>query len=134
MIKTIAFLKCKAGLSREAFIRYYETRHAPLILSIAPQVCDYRRNFLVAEGAIMAPGAAAPDFDVVTELWYPDEGAFAAAMAAFTDPANAQRIAADEEHLFDRARTRFFVVEERRSAITDPADRQNAATRPIKRG
>ena len=38
MIKTIAFLKRKAGLSREAFIRYYETRHAPLILSIAPQI------------------------------------------------------------------------------------------------
>ncbi len=112
MIKTIALLKCKAGLSREDFIRYYETRHAPLILSIAPQVCDYRRNFLVMEGAILAPGLAAPDFDVVTELWYPDRAAFEAAMAAFTDPVNAQRIAADEENLFDRSRTRFFVVEE----------------------
>jgi uncharacterized protein (TIGR02118 family) len=112
MIKTIAFLKCKAGLTREAFIHYYETRHAPLILSIAPQICDYRRNFLVAGGAIVAAGAAAPDFDVVTELWYPDKAAFAAAMAAFTDPVNAQRIAADEEHVFDRAHTRFYTVEE----------------------
>jgi len=112
MIKTIALLKCKAGLSREDFIRYYETRHAPLILSIAPQVCDYRRNFLVMAGAILAPGLAAPDFDVVTELWYPDRAAFEAAMAAFTDAVNAQRIAADEENLFDRSRTRFFVVEE----------------------
>ncbi len=116
MIKTIAFLKRKAGLSREAFIRYYETRHAPLILSIAPQICDYRRNFLIEEGAIVAPGAAAPDFDVVTELWYPDEAAFAAAMAAFTDPVNAQRIAADEENVFDRAHTRFYTVDERASA------------------
>ena len=74
MIKTIAFLKRKAGLTRAAFIHYYETRHAPLILSIAPQICDYRRNFLVPEGAILAPGAAPPDFDVVTELWYPDAG------------------------------------------------------------
>lgn len=121
MIKTIAFLKRKAGLSREAFIRYYETRHAPLILSIAPQVCDYRRNFLIEAGAIVAPGAATPDFDVVTELWYPDEAAFAAAMAAFTDPVNAQRIAADEENVFDRAYTRFYTVEERASAI--PATR-----------
>ena len=59
MIKTIAFLKRKAELSREAFIRYYETRHAPLILSIAPQICDYRRNFLIEEGAIVAPGITA---------------------------------------------------------------------------
>jgi uncharacterized protein (TIGR02118 family) len=117
MIKTIAFLKCKAGLSRAEFIRYYETRHAPLILSIAPQVCDYRRNFLVAEGAIIAAGGAAPDFDVVTELWYPDRAAFTAAMAAFTDPDNARRIAADEEHVFDRSRTCFFVVEEHCSPI-----------------
>jgi len=115
MIKTIAFLKCKAGLSREEFIRYYETRHAPLILSIAPQVCDYRRNFLVREGAIIAGGATPLDFDCVTELWFPDRAAFEGAMAAFTDPVNAKRIADDEAHVFDRSRTQFFVVDEHRS-------------------
>lgn len=117
MIKTIAFLKRKAGLTREEFIRRYETGHAPLILSIAPQVCDYRRNFLLPEGAITAPGASAVDFDVVTELWYPDRAAFEAAMAAFTCRANAERIAADEEQLFDRSYTRFYLVEERSSVI-----------------
>lgn len=117
MIKTIAFLKRKAGLSREQFIRHYEAVHAPLILSVAPQVCEYRRNFLLPEGAIIAPGAAAVDFDVVTELWYPDRESFEAAMAAFTSTANAARIAADEEQLFDRAYTRFYVVEERSSRI-----------------
>ena len=117
MIKTIAFLKRKAGMSQEAFERYYETRHAPLILSIAPQVCEYRRNFLQTEGAIVVPGLPAPDFDVVTELWYPDEAAFAAALAAFTDPVNAQRIADDEENVFDRRYTRFYAVDERRSPI-----------------
>src|SRR5580693_401496 len=115
MIKTIALLKAKVGLTRAQFIEYYETRHAPLILSIAPQVCDYRRNFIDDAGAIVAPGAGARDFDVVTELWYADEAAFAAAMAAFTAPANAARIAADEEHVFDRAYTRFYVVDERHS-------------------
>jgi hypothetical protein len=115
MIKTIAFLKRKAGMSQAAFEDYYETRHAPLILSIAPQVSEYRRNFLRSEGAIVMPGLAALDFDVVTELWYADEAAYAAALAAFTDPVNAQRIAADEENVFDRAYTRFYVVDERRS-------------------
>ena len=51
----------------------------------------------------------------MTELWYPDAAAFAAAMAAFTDPVNAQRIADDEENVFDRAYARFYTVEERRS-------------------
>jgi uncharacterized protein (TIGR02118 family) len=117
MIKTIAFLKCKAGLTREEFVHYYETRHAPLILSIAPQVCDYRRNFLRAEGAITPPGAAALGYDVVTELWYPDQAAFEAAMRAFTDPVNARRIAADEENVFERSATRFYVVDERCSTL-----------------
>jgi hypothetical protein len=115
VIKTIALLKRKAGLTHEEFVRYYEGHHAPLILSIAPQVCDYRRNFLRAEGAIIPPGAAPLEHDVITELWYPDQAAYAAAMAAFTDPVNAARIAADEENLFDRAYTRFYVVEEHRS-------------------
>lgn len=117
MIKNIAFLKCKRGLTREAFIHYYETRHAPLILSIAPQICAYRRNFLIQEGAILAPGAAAADFDVVTEIWYPDQAAYNAAMAAFTAPENARRIADDEEHVFERACTRFYTVEEHASAL-----------------
>ncbi|HTV94986.1 MAG TPA: EthD domain-containing protein [Steroidobacteraceae bacterium] len=117
MIKNIAFLKCKAGLSREAFIEYYETKHAPLILAIAPQISQYRRSYIIPSGAIVMPGAAPLDFDVVTELWYPDRQAHRAAMAAFTLPANAERIARDEENLFDRSRTRFFEVEERRSPI-----------------
>jgi hypothetical protein len=117
MVKTIAFLKRKAGPSREAFIEYYETKHVPLILAIAPQICEYRRNFLVEAGAIVMPGAAPLDFDVVTEIWYPDRHAYTAAMAAFTLPANAERIARDEENVFDRFRTRFFEVDERHARI-----------------
>jgi len=117
MVKNIAFLKKKTGLSREAFIEYYETRHVPLILKIAPQISEYRRNYLIQEGAIVMPGLAPLDFDVVTELWYPDRAAYAAAMAALTSPENAERIARDEENVFDRSRTRFFEVEERHARI-----------------
>jgi hypothetical protein len=113
VIKTIAFLRRRPDLTREAFIEYYETRHAPLIRRIAPQICDYRRNFLIEAGSIVVPGLAPLDFDVVTEIWYADRAAYEAAMAAFTEPANAERIARDEENLFDRTRTRFFEVEER---------------------
>ena len=104
-------------MSRADFIAYYETRHAPLMLSIAPQIEAYRRNYLCEEGAIVMPGLAAPDFDVVTELYYADSAAFQAAMRAFTNPENAARIASDEENLFDRSKTRFYVVEERASPI-----------------
>ena len=112
-VKVIAMLARKPGLSEQEFVDYYENRHAPLILSIAPQICDYRRNYLRREGAILAAGASLPEFDVVTELWFDDEAAFDAAMVAFTDPVNAARIARDEENVFDRSRTMFFVATER---------------------
>jgi len=53
-------------------------------------------------------------------VWFPDRRAYLAAMAAFTLPANAERIARDEENLFDRSRTRFFEVDERRARIGAP--------------
>jgi uncharacterized protein (TIGR02118 family) len=111
-IKVIAMLARKPGLSEKEFVDYYENRHAPLILSIAPQIRDYRRNYLRREGAILAAAARPPDFDVVTELWFDDQEAFDVAMAAFTDPVNAARIAHDEENVFDRSRTMFFVASE----------------------
>ena len=53
-------------MTRAQFIEYYETRHAPLILSIAPQVCDYRRNFIESPKVrSSAPGARRP----VTSMW-----------------------------------------------------------------
>ncbi len=50
---------------------------------------------------------------MVTELWFDDQAAFDAAMVAFTAPANAARIAQDEENVFDRGKTMFFVATER---------------------
>jgi len=49
----VAFLKRKAGMAHADFVAYYESRHAPLILSIAPQIVGYRRNYLCEEGAIV---------------------------------------------------------------------------------
>ena len=63
---------------------------------------------------IMALGMAAPDFDVVTELWFADRAADEAMLAAHARPEVGGAIAADEENFLDRSKTRFFVVEERR--------------------
>ena len=117
MIKSIALLRRRADLSREAFIDYYERHHAPLILSLMPGIVDYRRNFATFEGAFVNDGAAPFDFDVVTELWFADQATYDAAIAAATAPDVAARIAADEENFLDRTGTRMFVVEERRSAM-----------------
>ncbi len=115
--KSIALLRRRPGLSFEAFVDYYEHRHAPLILSLLPEIIDYRRNFARFEGAFVSEGAAPFDFDVVTELWFADCATYGRAMAVATRPEIAARIAADEENFLDRRATRMFLVEERRSAI-----------------
>lgn len=113
--KTIALLKAKPGLSRAAFIDYYETRHAPLVRALMPGIVDYRRNYVQTEGAFAFAETPAFDYDSVTEIWLRDRAAYDAAIAAVSHPEAAARLAADEENFLDRARTRMFVVEERKS-------------------
>ncbi|HQS68165.1 MAG: ethyl tert-butyl ether degradation EthD [Novosphingobium sp. 28-62-57] len=111
MIKAIALLRKKDGLSREAFIAYYETRHAPLIRSLLPHIADYRRNYVDREGAFTS-AVAALDFDSVTEMRFASRAHYDAFLAAAADPHTAALIAQDEENVFDRAATRMFVVDE----------------------
>lgn len=116
MFKAVSLLKSKPGLSREAFISYYETRHAPMILENLAHVRDYRRNYLDLDGAHIGPDATAPDFDVIMELWFADRAGFEADMARLADPQVSELIARDAEQFLDHRKTRFFVVEERISA------------------
>lgn len=110
-VKVIALLRRKPGLSREAFIAYYETRHAPLIRALLPDIADYRRNYVDGAGAFTSP-VAAIDFDSVTEIRFADRAAYDRFLARAAEPAVAAAIAADEENVFDRAATRMFVVDE----------------------
>jgi uncharacterized protein (TIGR02118 family) len=114
--KSIALLRRRADLSREAFIAYYEERHAPLIRSLLPGIIDYRRNFTNFDTAYVSEGAAPFDFDVVTELWFTDHAAYDAAMTIATRADIAQRIAEDEANFLDRTGTRMFLVDERESS------------------
>ena len=65
MIKTVAFIKRKAGVSREEFARHYEEVHAPLALKTLPNFKKYVRNHIV-----MAFSGEEPDFDCISEFWF----------------------------------------------------------------
>lgn len=113
MFKCIALLRKRPDISKDAFISYYETQHAVLIARLLPDILEYRRNFIDLDGAFLFPGAAAIDFDVVTELWFEDRAAYDRFVAMSADPDIARQIAEDEENLFDRSATRMFTVDER---------------------
>ncbi|WP_176594053.1 nuclear transport factor 2 family protein [Sphingobium sp. EM0848] len=135
MFKCIALLKRKSGLSQEAFVHYYETRHAPLIRRLLPGIADYRRNYVDLEGAFASPDAAPLDFDVITEIRFADRTAYDRFVAKSAEPDIARQIAEDEENLFERQATRMFVVDEQGGALSpSPTPQALLDEREITRG
>ena len=110
--KAMAVMARKPGLSKAEFIDYYENHHVPLIRSMF-EFAEYRRSYVDLTDAILAPEVEKPDFDVVTELWFNNRADYEAMLAGPDDPAIARRVADDEAHFLDRAKTRFFIVDER---------------------
>ena len=111
MLRVLAFLTMREGIEREAFIDYYENHHVPLICSLAPAPIVYKRRYLVRGDAINHEDASI-DFDVVTELGFPDRAAYRAWSAQLSKPGSGELIVADEQKFLDRSRTRAYVVEE----------------------
>jgi hypothetical protein len=110
MLKVMAFLVKKQGLDTGDLIDYYETHHVPLILSLAPAPTTYRRNYVVKDPAANGPD----DFDIVTELVFPDRDAYQNWVSTMYAPGSG--VVDDEMTFLDRSRTRSYVVEER---VTD---------------
>jgi len=111
MFKVFGFLPKKDGLGTQEFIDYYESKHVPLICSLAPVPIVYKRRYLVGERLTAEGGEV--DFDVMTELVFADRRAFDAWMAALAKPGVGARIIEDEKKFLNRARTRAYVIDER---------------------
>jgi hypothetical protein len=106
VLKVMAFLVKKDGLNTADLIDYYETHHVPLILSLAPAPTTYKRNYLLRDATTNGPD----DFDIVTELVFPDRVAYRAWVSTMYAPGSG--VADDEMNFLDRTRTRSYVVEE----------------------
>jgi hypothetical protein len=114
MFKTITLLKRRDGLSLDEFIAYYEDHHRRIGEKyLRGGAVRYVRRFLRPLDDIGDP----TDYDVVTEIWFPDRASFEATLSALKRPQAAAEIAADEERLFDRSKIRMFKVEEHESAM-----------------
>ena len=111
MFKLLAFLTKREGIEMQAFIDYYENKHVPLILSLAPTPLVYKRRYVVRVEPLTKDGGVT-DFDVVTEQGFPDRAAFLAWMGKLSEPGIGEQVATDEAKFLDRSRTRAYVVEE----------------------
>lgn len=118
MFKAIALLKRRPGLSMAEFIDYYEQHHAAIGCEVlSGRALHYTRRYLHPFPSPHDGATVEPEFDVITETWYPDKATHDAAVANFQKPEIAARIIADEEKLFDRSRMLFCTVEEYESAL-----------------
>jgi len=111
VFKVFAYLTRREGSTREEFIDYYENRHVPLVLSLAPMPRVYKRNYLRQDDAASLESPAI-GFDVVTEMAWDDRAGMENWITALGVPA----IAEDEARFLDRSKTRAYVIDERVSA------------------
>jgi hypothetical protein len=109
VLKVLSYLAKRDEMSTDDFIDYYENHHVPLILSLAPAPTVYKRHYL-QRGEAINIGEATLDFDVVTEIAFPDRAAFTAWSHAVSSAGGGEQVAADEARFLDRSRTRACVV------------------------
>jgi len=117
VIKVVTLLTRKPGMSREAFIEHYETHHRKIgERYLSGFATKYQRRYMQSAGFREQDGAA-PPFDVLMEIWYPDQEALNGALAVLSTEEAQAEIAADEERLFDRKLIRSYTVEEYESEM-----------------
>jgi hypothetical protein len=119
MVKLVFMLKRKPGMSREDFLRYYEQHHARLGEKYVPNAVRYVRRFL--DPMAGPSGGGDQEYDVLTELWFANQGEMDKAMKLLSDPKVHAEIEADEKMLFDRPALRMYVITERDSKMTAAA-------------
>jgi uncharacterized protein (TIGR02118 family) len=123
MFKCLILMKKKAGLTRAAFIDYYENKHVPLMRELAPHREIYRRNYIAFDDSMFdvdgrSGAAEAVPFDVITEsIFATREAAEAAKNTTLASPENLRRVKADEANFVEPGSVRMYVVEVRQSPI-----------------
>src|SRR3546814_7456687 len=116
MVKLVALLKAKEGLSQEEFENYDEKYHVPLVLKHLPQIAHYRRNYVVPDTLLrtqhMSSDAPPPEFNVITDAWFEDMEDYYTMAATTSDPAIAKVISDDVDTFLDRDAMTQFIVNE----------------------
>ncbi len=107
MVKLIAMIKRKEGMTREEFSRYWEEKHGPLIVKLFPGMKRYVQNH-----AVRLPGGGEPQFDGMVEVWFDDLQSWRA-VANFSQSDEGKVLRDDEEKFIDRSKIVFLVAEER---------------------
>ncbi len=116
--KILLFTKRRPGMTFEAFKDYYESHHAPLCEKYASGISRYVRRFLTPHPNPDTGATEELQFDVITELWFEDEGIFRGTVDYLATSIMPDEVVEDEKRLFDRTKTRMATVVECESVLT----------------
>lgn len=118
MIKLVALLKRRPGMSTEEFVAYYEGRHAKLAERTLRGNClRYLRRYLQPMAHPLAGETDRPSYDAIAEMWFENAERLQATMGLFAAPGTAEELAEDEKRLFDVGQTLVYTVEEHESQV-----------------
>jgi hypothetical protein len=117
MIKVIMLMKRRPGMTTEAFRDYYESKHRLIgekyLRGFATRYVRRYVNPLPDRSGELYD----PEYDVVLEVWYPDETTFKDCAENLQNPEIAKEINDDEQQVFDMRFMRSYVVEEYESRL-----------------
>lgn len=120
-MKMIVFFRRKATLTAEQFRQHYETRHAPLALSLFPYIKAYRRNYIRHDMRHQRAGGEAVNtgfgFDVITEIVFASEADYLRMKADMNEPAIREKVIEDELRFIDRSATVVLIADEEDSLL-----------------
>lgn len=112
MAKLIALMRLRKDIDFREARRLYEEEHVPLVMRLMPMLRDYRRNYLDPASAHIPPGQAAPDFDVVTELWFDSAQDLASFQRQMREGDEGRILRADSARFLIAGTTRTFEADE----------------------
>ncbi len=119
MIKVIALVYRKKGISNKQFLSYWLDKHGPLAVEHIPGVLHYTQNHPIA-----SPGFE-DDADGIVEMWFEDMDAYEDYME-WRNSGEAQVMRESEDKFLDEARTHRYVVDEhvfKKVGISGPVTR-----------
>ena len=105
MIKLMALLFKKPGLTDEEFKGYWKGKHGALAGKIIPELRKYSQNHFIKLPGLKYEG------DGFAELWFDDLGGVKKYLA-WRQTAAAQPLLEDESKFLDQSKTLRYVVEE----------------------
>ena len=110
MFTVIGLFKRRPGMSMEDFQKHYEGTHAPLGAKYMAGIIDYKRRYLTPVPYPLDGTTYEAEYDVITEMSFPDKASAEACYAALTSGEGFEVLSRDEENFFDKSKNRLMYV------------------------